>query len=222
VTILMGKTVNWGTQKRGADGTDWIYAIRRHWGHTLLGIVWGGAIWWTDSPVFWWFLPLAAGMTLAVPLSVLTSRGELGARFHDAGLFLTPEETNPPAEIISLRDHMTMRQLRGEFAPKPAHSGLADAVLDPYVNAIHVTLLREKKLNPHYTEALAKLGVGTPEVRRLAEKLLGDGPDKLTQAETMLVLSDEAEMLWLHHQAWLRPPEQLAAWWQPAIRQYAQ
>jgi membrane glycosyltransferase len=221
VTILLGKTVNWGSQKRAADGTDWRYALQCHWGHTLLGLLWAGAIWWTDRPVFWWFMPLAAGMTLAAPLSILTSRSTLGARARNAGLFLTPEETNPPMEIISLRDRMTMREIRGEFAPKPANSGLAEAVLDPYVNAIHVTLLREKKLNPDYAEALAKLGVGTPEVHRLAEKLLADGPDKLTAPEKLLVLSDEAEMLWLHHQAWLRPAESLAAWWQPAIRQYA-
>jgi hypothetical protein len=38
----------------------------------------------------------------------------------------------------------------GQTAPRPADSGLADAVLDPYVNAIHVSLLREKRQNPAY------------------------------------------------------------------------
>ena len=50
--------------------------------------------------------------------------------------------------------------------------GLADAVLDPYVNAIHVSLLREKQLNPSYAEQFVRLGTGTDEVRALGEKLL--------------------------------------------------
>ena len=35
-------------------------------------------------------------------------------------------------------------------------AGLAEVVLDPYVNAIHVSLLREKLLNPRYAEELAR------------------------------------------------------------------
>ena len=48
------------------------------------------------------------------------------------------------------------------------------------MNAIHVSLLREKQLNPEYRDALTKLGVGRPEVRELAEKLLAQGPEALT------------------------------------------
>src|SRR5258708_39680599 len=93
----------------------------------------------------------------------------------------------------------------GQMKPRPQGSGLAEAVLDPYVNAIHVSLLREKRLNPEYKEALARLGVGRPEVRALGEKLLAAGPDALKQKEKLLVLSDADAMPWLHHQAWLRP-----------------
>ena len=79
-------------------------------------------------------------------------------------------------------------------------------MLDPYVNAIHVSLLREKQLNPVYAEQLARLGAG--QRRRcgaLGEKLLAVGPDKLTPAERMAVMADQRVMVWLHQQAWLRP-----------------
>jgi membrane glycosyltransferase len=221
VTLLLGTTVNWGNQKRGADGTAWSYALRRHWGHMLIGLVWGGFVFWADRAVFWWFTPVVAGMVLAPVLSVWTSRSSLGERARRAGLFLTPEETSPPPELISLHDRMTMREIRGELAPRPPHSGLADVVLDPYVNAIHVTLLRENRLNPVYAEASKALGVGGATVRGLSEKLLSGGPDRLTARERLLVMSDAAEVLWLHHQVWLRPTETLAAWWQPAFRRYA-
>jgi membrane glycosyltransferase len=213
--------VNWGTQNRAADGTAWAFAIRRHWGHTLVGMVWGGLIWWLDRPAFWWFIPVLAGMVLSIPLSVFTSRSSLGEHARKLGLLLTPEETTPPSEIASLLERMAALEKSGETAPRPANVGLADAVLDPYVNAIHVTLLREKRLNPIYADTLTKLGVGQPEVAALGEKLLADGPDALMPPEKLLVMADADVMLWLHHQSWLRPSASLAAWWQTAIRQYA-
>jgi hypothetical protein len=89
------------------------------------------------------------------------------------------------------------------------------------VNAIHVSLLREKRQNPAYAQALAELGVGKPEVRSLCEKLLAEGPQSLERVEKLLILSDAEVLPWLHRQAWLRPSETLARWWQEQIRQYA-
>ncbi len=97
-------------------------------------------------------------------------------------------------------------------------AGLAEVVLDPYVNAIHVSLLREKQLNPVYAESLARLGVGSPDVRVLGAKLLAAGPEALKPAERMLVMSDADTMSWLHRQIWIRPGGTLAPWWQAAIR----
>jgi len=220
-TILLGMDVSWGTQTRTADGTAWSFAIRRHWGHTLVGLVWGGLIWWLDRPTFWWFIPVFAGMVLSIPLSAFVSRGSLGARVRSLRLLLTPEETSPPPELAALRARLAALEKAGETAPHLPDSGIAEAVLDPYVNAIHVSLLREKRLNPVYAESLAKLGVGRPEVRVLGEKLLAEGPGALKPDEKLLVLSDADAMPWLHRQAWVRPSETLASWWQTVIRQYA-
>ena len=95
-------------------------------------------------------------------------------------------------------------------------------MLDPYVNAIHVSLLREKQLNPVYAEHFKQIGAGTDAVRELGEKLLADGPDKLKPAERMVVLADQGVMVWLHQQAWLRPEEKLAPWWKAMIREFSQ
>ncbi len=218
ITILLGMGVSWGTQNRDADGTAWSYALRRQWGHLLVGGFWGGLVFWLDEITFWWFLPVLAGMILAMPLSVLTSRSNLGQRARQIGLFLVPEEVAPPPEIVMLRLRMDELAQAGETKARPLHNGLADAVLNPYVNAVHVSLLREKRLNPVYKESLAKLGVGTEAVRALGEKLLAAGPDALTPAQKLLVLSDADTMSWLHRWAWLRPSETFAPWWQQAIR----
>ena len=220
ITNLLGIAVGWTTQKRAADGTTWLYAVQRHWGHVLIGTVWGWFMWRLDPVMFWWFTPVLAGMVLSVPLSVLTSRRSLGHRARSLGLFLTPEETAPPEEIVMLRSRMKIHELTTEEHSFRSHTGLAEAVLDPYVNAIHVSLLREKLINPVYAEECQKLGVGGERVRALGEKLLLDGPDKLTAAERLLVLADQAVLVRLHQQAWQRSGESLAAWWRAAISEY--
>jgi len=221
ITNVLGIGVGWATQKRSADGTDWLYAAQRHWGHTLIGVLWGVFMWQLNPTLFWWFTPVLAGMAFSVPLSVLTSRRSLGAQARRLGFFLTPEETKPPVELISLRAQLKIHDLTDDPTPPRPHAGLAEAILDPYVNAIHVSLLREKQLNPVYAEQFSKFGCGGEKVQALGEKLLADGPDKLTAAERMQVMADQRVMVWLHQQTWQRPGESLAAWWRGAILEFS-
>jgi len=221
VTNFLGISVGWTTQKRAADGTSWTFAFQRHWGHTLIGLVWGAFIWRLEPTLFWWFTPVLAGMILSIPLSVLTSRKSLGALARSAGWFLTPEEIKLPDELLSLRSNLKIHELTDDPAPRTPHAGLAEAVLDPYVNAIHVSLLREKQLNPVYADQLSKLGVGGDHVQMLGEKLLADGPDRLSAVERLLVMADQRVMVWLHQQSWQRPGETLAPWWRGAILDYS-
>jgi membrane glycosyltransferase len=215
-TILLGMGVNWGSQKRTADGTAWLSAIRAHTGHTLIGLVWGACVWRLDRGTFWWFVPVMLGMVLSIPLSVFTSRGRLGQLARKVGLFLTPEETAPGTELVSLRTRVAAHDAQPtDFWP---HWGMAHAVTDPYVNAIHVSLLREKELNPIYAEALAQLRGGGLQARVLAERLLAEGPDALQPPERMFVMIDSESMAWLHREVWVRPPTKLAGWWQGAIQ----
>lgn len=221
VTSLLGAGVRWGGQRRRAGPVSWRMALRRHWWHTLIGLAWGGLIWCFDRPVFWWFTPVVAGTVLSLPLSVLVSRESLGARTRALGLFLTPEEVYPPSELAELRARLAAAAALMQSSQQPTpDTGLAEAVLDPYVNAVHVSLLREKRLNPVYAAELDRLGVGKPEVRGLAERLLAQGPTALSAQEKMLVLCDADVMAWLHRQAWLRPAGTLAEWWRVALDRY--
>ncbi len=220
-TILLGMGIHWGPQKRRADGIAWSHAVQQHWLHTLIGLVWGFLVWRIDHPTFWWFVPVTAGMVLSIPLSVWTSRTSWGAGARHQGLFLTPEETSPPSELDTLRVRMALLEKTGAAVPRAPDASIAEAVLDPYINAIHVSLLREKQLNPEYREALARLRAGQPEIRELGERLLAKGPEIFNAQEKLLILSDADVMSWLHRQAWIRPDAQLAGWWQTAIRQFA-
>ena len=72
---------------------------------------------------------------------------------------------------MSLRLRLIDLHSSAEAAPRPPDSGLAAAILDPYVNALHTSLLRENRLNPAYAKALADLGAGGREIPLLRERL---------------------------------------------------
>ncbi len=221
LSALFGRDSQWAPQKRTAARVSWAESARRLGLHTFIGLLWGWAVWRLDHRTFWWFVPVMAGMVLSIPLCALTSRVTWGARARELGLFLTPEETRPPLELAGLRSRMAELRAAGQTAPRPRDSGLAAAVLDPYVNALHASLLRENRLNPVHARVLADMGVGGPQVPPLRERLLAEGPEKLLPREKLLVLSDADSMPWLHRQVWLRPAGTLAPWWQAAARQYA-
>jgi len=220
ITNLLGISVGWGTQQRAADGTTWLYAIQRHWGHTLIGLAWGLTVLQMDPASFWWFFPVVAGMMLSIPLSVFTSRTAWGTRAREAGFFLTPEETTPPPEIVSLRKHLASGD--GELTAQTKHFGVIQAVIDPYINAIHVSLLREKRFSPHYTETFKRLNMSRNDVHALGEKLLTKGPGTLNADEELMLLCDAETMSWAHQQVWLRPDKTLAAAWLSEIRAFSQ
>ena len=162
------------------------------------------------------FLPVLAGMYGFDSAQCLTSRSNWG--IAPAGRIVpVPEEVAPPPEIVSLRLRMDEMEQAGETRRRPMHNGLADAVLNPYVNAVHVSLLRERRLNPAYQESLAQSAVGTEVVRALG-KTARRRAGCLTAQQKLLVLSDADTMSWLHRWAWLRPSETFAPWWQQAIR----
>jgi membrane glycosyltransferase len=51
---------------------------------------------------FWWLTPVLAGLLFGIPLTVWTSQVSAGRLFRRQGLLLTPEETAPPPELVTL------------------------------------------------------------------------------------------------------------------------
>jgi membrane glycosyltransferase len=90
--ILLGSAVGWPAQSRGDRGMSWQQAVRRHVGHALLGAVALAIFAYVTPSYLPWILPVCAGLILAVPLAVLSSRREVGVAARRLRLFLTPEE----------------------------------------------------------------------------------------------------------------------------------
>jgi len=209
---LLGQGVSWVTQRRGAeDGTDWREAIITHGGQTFFGLVWGVSSFILLPSFFWWLSPVLAGLVLSVPVSIILSKSSLGAHARRAGLFLTPEEVQPPHELGRLTQNLAecykhmrpIEALRNDY-------GLLQAVLDPYINAVHVAMLRNRRPSEESREWFALL----------RHRLLSEGPGQLTTKETLALLLDAESMICLHEELWKQPSSSLAEWWRLAIRQY--
>jgi membrane glycosyltransferase len=107
LTTLAGKPVTWNAQDRGDRGITFLEALRRHKVHVAIGLVWGVVIVWIAPKYIWWLMPVLAGMVLSVPLTMWTSRASAGRWLRRAGLLLTPEETDPPPELVALNEKMS-------------------------------------------------------------------------------------------------------------------
>ena len=78
LAALTGWRLDWKSPPRDDASTPWREAVRRHGVHTLLAIAWIGAILATSAAFPWWLSPILAGLLLAIPLSVYTSRVRIG------------------------------------------------------------------------------------------------------------------------------------------------
>jgi len=100
---LLGRSVSWNAQPRGERGVTFPEAFRRQKWQLITGLVWGVVIAEFAPHFFWWLTPVLAGLVCGIPLTVWTSRSRAGQRARRWGLFLVPEETEPPPELRALQ-----------------------------------------------------------------------------------------------------------------------
>jgi membrane glycosyltransferase len=213
VLTLCRQSVSWGTQRRGGAGAAaWREAASAHAGQTLFGVLLAVIAMRISPALAAWMSPLLAGTILSIPISVLTGDTELGLKLRRRGIFITPEELDPPAALLELARAMA-EPPAGRLIPADlaAHGGLLQAVLDPYVNAAHVSLLRAKEDPPVAT---------TLRLAELRDRLVRDGPEALTKPEITALLADVDSMVELHERIWAARAQQLAPWWQEALEHY--
>lgn len=213
VLTLCRRTIAWGSQRRGAAGDAALAeAFSAHLGQTLFGGALALFIARLSPALAGWMSPMLAGMIFSIPISYVTGSVAIGARLRAWGLFVTPEETAPSPELRRLTEALAVRT-RGR-APLPELAddyGLLQAVIDPYVNAAHVSLLRSKDHAPVATEL---------RLVDLRERLMREGPSALSARDRIAVLSDVDSMVALHEEVWAAPPARLAAWWRLALEHY--
>ena len=196
LAILMRKAVGWPPQQRGDHQTGFAEAALAHGGQTLIGLVAGTLSYLYVPAFFWWFTPVLLGLGLAIPVSMLSSSMALGRRAKELGLFLTPEETDPPTVLRDLEDDLREGEAVLPVLQKAAPSRFVQVLVDPYVNALHRSLLPEReppgKRRRHYLEGL---------IHQLEE----EGPNSLSPAQKRELIADPDTLLRLHALHWSRP-----------------
>jgi membrane glycosyltransferase len=169
--------------------------LREYWPLALGGAIFGAVAWWIAPSYFLWLLPILVGLWVAIPIAQISGRLNLVR-----GLFRTPEETEPPRELTT------------RFEPQLRDGDqFVHAVLDPFYNAVHVVLQRERK---------AQSPAVNGYIAALAAKLFRQGPGALTPREKRILLSDGPTMARLHSLIWKTPTRQLNPAWVTALSSY--
>jgi membrane glycosyltransferase len=117
-------------------------------------------------------------------VSVYTSRVSLGRRLRRKGLFLIPEELQPPTEIRAAIMNID------RDAPTPS---FVDAVVDPALNALICAT--------GWPRARVSRSLGE-ERRHLVHMALSRGPDALADAQKMRLIDDPDALAELHAAVW--------------------
>ncbi len=173
---LLGYRVSWSSQQRDDADLPWAEAARRHGVHTLVGVVLAGVSLALSVDLLPWVAPVVVGLLLSIPLSVLTARASLGMRAARAGLFLIPEESEPP-RLLERAAELSARELEA------VEDGVEWVLTDARAHALHLALL-EAQPRPVETPALAS-------ARR---KLLAGPVEPLSTQEKAAVLLDAATL----------------------------
>jgi membrane glycosyltransferase len=124
VQTLCGRTVSWNAQERSDRGVTLREAWRRQWWHLLVGVAWGAVMWRLAPQFFWWLTPVLLGLICSVWLTAWTSRASVGRLLRRGRLLLTPEETAPPRELLTVRSMLAaVTPPPPQRPPRPAPGG---------------------------------------------------------------------------------------------------
>jgi membrane glycosyltransferase len=204
VQTLLGRSVSWGSPSRDDTGTGWAEALRRHGFDTLFACAWAALLLWLNPDYFWWVTPIVGALLLSVPLSVLTSRVSAGDRARRLGLFLIPEESDPPPEWRSLAGHLERAAEATAALPPAERDGLVRVAVDPAANAgRRARLPRRRSLRPDLRIAR----------EALLEQALERGPATLPSSARRVLLEDPDLVAALHERVWALADRTKAAMW---------
>jgi membrane glycosyltransferase len=104
VGLLFGRSrIGWNGQARDARALSLATAFAGLWPHLLFATYLFGTLIVLSPTVLIWSLPLTAGYLLAIPFAMATALPALGAWFARRGLCGIPEDFDPPAELVAIR-----------------------------------------------------------------------------------------------------------------------
>lgn len=98
-TLLVGRVTGWNPQPRTERGLSVREAFSSLGVLFFFAVGWGVLLLVAAPDRVWWVTPVLAGLVLAVPVTVWSSRGSVGVTLRNAGILVTPEESLPDPVI---------------------------------------------------------------------------------------------------------------------------
>jgi membrane glycosyltransferase len=183
--ILVGRDAGWQVQRRDDGEVSRREIIRRYALPTLIGIAMAVSAYAVSLPLLLWMAPVIAGLVLAIPIALLSSRMR-----RRSTLFVTPEQTAPPRVLCRANELV-------DALDCPPSDPIRELRDNPELLAAHVRSLPTParirgQVDPHLAVARAKI-----EDAEGFEEALG----YLNPRETFAVLNSAAIL-----QALLRLP----------------
>ena len=121
VAAFLGWQLHWKSPPRGEAQTSFGRALRRHGADMVVGLLWASGVYLLSPGFLPWLVPIAGGLMLSAPVSILSSGALIGRWCRRRKLFLIPEEVTQPEEL---------RAAAGYVAKAAPTVGLAEVVMD--------------------------------------------------------------------------------------------
>ncbi|KPW49122.1 glucans biosynthesis glucosyltransferase MdoH [Pseudomonas syringae group genomosp. 3] len=202
LAAFLGWAATWNSPQRDDDSTPWLEAVKRHGPQTLLGACWALLVFWLNPSFLWWLAPIVVSLMLSIPVSVISSRTNLGLKARDEKFFLIPEEFEPPQELVSTD------QYTHENRWHALKQGFIRAVVDPRQNALACALATSRHRQAQPIEVVRMERV---------DHALKVGPAKLDNQHRLMLLSDPVALGRLHERVWSEGHEEWLAAWRASI-----
>lgn len=188
--VLFAEGVKWSPQQRDAERLGWGEAWRAFGGQTLLGAgIAASALLW-PSMVHIWLSPILLGLTVSIPLAVLTGRVPMGAPL----VLAAPEDRNPPAILRHAA------ACRGAFARRLAQRDpFLKTLDDPTANQLRRFMLDAAQSEAGQAETAGSLDSGA----LLAHAR--EAPEDLDSGEVEALLDSAAALSRLHLESFETP-----------------
>ena len=149
--ILVGIDAGWSAQNRNETGTPWRVAFKRHFWHTVLGLVVSGIVYLYANSLFYWTLPITIGLILSIPISVWSSRESVGEWMKRHKYLIIPEEYNKPV-ILQMAEQAT----KDIQVVVPKEYGLRLLIENPTYQSMHIYLLSVNGPEPDFENKIIR------------------------------------------------------------------
>ncbi len=106
ISVWRGRDGGWKPQSR-EDGTlPWSTLFRAHHGTTLLGGIIAIIAYLLSLKLFYWLLPITAGLLLSIPLSRLSGSSRFAGFLSFFGVLRSPNEKKPERILVKLKENL--------------------------------------------------------------------------------------------------------------------